>query len=117
MLFWRALTMDSNVSQNDKKTRTPSIEALIETQWEIMNTLKEMLNNPELTTDEKTHVANAFALQANVLNRFMKKTGAEKDSFEEQNLGDYLQGVEPRISRRVRRDFRVWKRRLSSKRY
>ncbi len=109
--------MGSNVSQKDKKTMAPSIEALIETEWEIMNELKEILSDPELTIDEKTHVANAFALQANVLNRLMKKNGAEKDSFEEQNLGDYLQGVEPRIFRRVRRDFRVWKRRLSSKRY
>lgn len=108
--------MEPTVSQKDKKIGAPSIEALIENQWEIMNELKEMLKDPELTVEEKTRVANAFAFQANTLNRLMKKNGIEKDSFEEQNLGDYLKGVEPRIFRHVRRDFRVWKRALSLRR-
>jgi hypothetical protein len=108
--------MESTVSKNDKKIEAASIEGLIQREWEIINELQILLKNPELTVDEKVRVANVFAFHANTLNRLLKKNG-EKESIEELSLGDYLKGVEPRIARRIRRDFIGWKRTLSLRRY
>lgn len=67
-----------------------------------------MLKDPELTVIEKTRVATVFAFHANTLNKMLTQKG-EKNQFDDQNLGDYVRGIEPRIARRFRRDFRVWK--------
>ena len=80
-----------------------------------INELQKMLKDPELTVTEKTRVATVFAFHANTLNKMLTQKG-EKNQFEDQNLGDYVRGIEPRIARRFRRDFRVWKRALTSRR-
>ena len=49
------------------------------------------------------------------MNKMLTHDGA-KEQFEEQNLGDYVRGMEPRVARRFRRDFRVWKRTLTYRR-
>jgi hypothetical protein len=74
-----------------------------------------MLADSELTIKEKTAVANVLAFHVNTLNKLLAQSG-EKEQFDEQNLGDYIRNVEPRIARHIRRDFRRWKRALSSKR-
>ena len=88
------------------------MEGLIKREWEIINELQRMLKDPDLTVAEKTRVATVFAFHANALNRMLTKKD-EKDPFDDQNLGDYIRGVEPRIARRFRRDFRIWKRTFS----
>jgi hypothetical protein len=105
-----------NSNSNDKsQTEIPTLEELIKIEWEIIIELQKMLQDPELTVFEKTRVANVFAFHANTLNRMLSRKG-EENQFEDQNLGDYLKGVEPRITRRVRRDFRGWKRTLTLRR-
>ena len=75
-----------------------------------------MLVDPELTVKEKINVASVLAFHANTLNKLLAQRG-EEDGFDEQSLGDYVRRVEPRIFRRFRRDFRVWKKTLSYRRY
>jgi hypothetical protein len=105
-----------NPNSNDKsQTEIPTLEELIKIEWEIIIELQKMLQDPELTVFEKTRVANVFAFHANTLNRMLSRKG-EENQFEDQNLGDYLRGVEPRITRRVRRDFRGWRRTLTLRR-
>ena len=74
-----------------------------------------MLSSPELTIKEKTGAANVLAFHVNTLNRLLSQRG-EKEQFNEQNLGDYVKSVEPRVARHFRRDFKVWKKALSLKR-
>src|SRR3990170_1824665 len=102
---------------NEKpQAESASREGLIRRTWEIINELQKMLKDPDLTVTEKTRVATVFAFHANTLNKLLTQKG-EKDPFDDQNLGDYIRGVEPRVARRVRRDFRIWKRALSFRKY
>ena len=107
--------MDTQDSKEKRQTEPPTREGLIKREWEMINELQKMLKDPELTITERTRVATVFAFHANTLNKMLTQKG-EKDQFEDQNLGDYIKGVEPRIARRFRRDFKVWKRTLTSKR-
>ena len=104
-------------SQNIReKTRAklPSREELIFVEREIINELQRMLKDPDITFTERLRAASVLAFHMNTLNRMVAQNG-EEEQFEEQNLGDYVRGVEPRIATRFRRDFRVWKRTLSYK--
>jgi hypothetical protein len=107
--------METPDSKEKPQTEPPTREGLIRREWEMFNELQRMLKDPELTVTERTRVATVFAFHANILSKLLTQKG-EKDQFEDQNLGDYIKGVEPRIARRFRRDFRVWKRALSSRR-
>jgi hypothetical protein len=93
----------------------PTNTALIQTEWATIKQLEKMLSNPELTIKEKTGAANVLAFHVNTLNKLLSQRG-DKEEFSEQNLGDFIKSVEPRVARRFRRDFRVWKRALSLKR-
>jgi len=99
---------------NQQETQKPSTEALIKTEWATIKQLEKMLVNPELTIKEKTGAANVLAFHVNTLNRLLTQRG-DKEQFNEQNLGDYVKSVEPRIARHFRRDFRIWKKALSLK--
>jgi aspartate-semialdehyde dehydrogenase len=106
-------------AQNPKEkpqSESPSREGLIEREWDVINELQKMLKDPDLTVNERLHAANVLAFHMNSLNRMLTRKG-NKEEFEDQNLGDYIRGVEPRIARTFRRDFRVWKRTLSYRRY
>ena len=105
-------------TQNQIKTQQsdrPCTEALIQTEWATIKQLEKMLSSPELTIKEKTGAANVLAFHVNTLNRLLSQRG-EKEQFNEQNLGDYVKSVEPRVARHFRRDFKVWKKALSLKR-
>jgi hypothetical protein len=90
-------------------------EALIRAEWGIIRELQRMLQLPDLTISEKAHVANVFAYHANTLNKLLSQKG-DKAEFSDQNLGEYLKGIEPKVARRFRRDFHTWKRTLSFRR-
>ena len=107
--------METQNTEEKKQTEYPSNEALIQTEWTTIKQLEKMLVNPELTIKEKTGAANVLAFHVNTLNRLLGQRG-EKEQFSEQNLGDYVKNVEPRVARHFRRDFRVWKKALSLKR-
>ena len=111
---FRSLAIDMDVQNSKEKPQaeSASFEGLIKREWEIINELQRMLKDPDLTVAEKTRVATVFAFHANTLNNLLTKKG-EKDPFDDQNLGDYVRGVEPRVARRVRRDFMIWKRTFS----
>ncbi len=98
------------------QAKLPTREELILVEQEIINDLQKMLKNPDLTFIERLRAANVLAFHMNTLNRMLTQKG-EKEAFEEETLGDYVRGVEPRIANRFRRDFRVWKRTLSLKRF
>ena len=91
---------------------SPTNEALIQTEWATIKQLQKMLEDPELSVKEKTLVANVLAFHVNTLNRLLTQSGG-KEQFNEQNLGDYVKTIEPRISRHFRRDYLVWKKALS----
>ena len=110
------VTMETPNSKEKPQTQTPTHEALLQSEWTTIKQLEKMLIDPELTVKEKTNVANVLAFHANTLNKLLMQRG-EKDEFDEQNLGEYVRRVEPRIARHFRRDFRVWKRTLSYRRY
>ena len=107
--------MDTQDSEEKLQIESPTLEGLIRREWETINELQKMLKDPELTVTQRTQVANVFAYHANTINKLLAQKG-EANQFEDQNLGDYIRGVEPRIARRFRRDFRVWKRALTSRR-
>jgi len=93
-----------------------NIEELIRMEWDLMADLKKMLADPDLSKTEKIRVANAIAYHSIALNKLLSQKG-EKEEFNEESLGDYVRHYADRGMRRaVRRDFRDWKRRLSSRR-
>ena len=94
--------------------KSASLDKLIAIEWETLRDLKRMLSNPELSTGEKTRVANALAYHASVLNKLLSQKG-EDSQFNDATLGDFIRDVDARTFRLVRRDFKVWTRRLSLK--
>ena len=108
--------MDAKNSNEMPQVESASREGLIKREWEIINELQRMLKDPDLTVAEKTRVATVFAFHANTLNRLLTQKG-ETDMFDDQTLGDYIRGVDPKVARRIRRDFRIWTRALSFRKY
>ena len=93
-----------------------NVDKLIAMEWELLANLKKMFNDPALSTLEKIRAANALAYHAVVLNKLLAKKG-EDSQFNEETLGDFIgqQYANGKIRRLVRRNFRDWKRRLSSR--
>ena len=98
----------------DQPTGNLSNEALIQTEWATIRELQKMISNQTLNVKEKTGVANVLAFHVITLNKLLTQRG-EKE-LDEQNLGEYLRSVQPRVARHFRRDLRVWKRALTSRR-
>jgi len=107
--------MDNPKVTDKLRAKLPSREELILMEQETIRELQRMLNDPDLPFADRLRAANVLAYHMNTLNKMLTQNGA-KEQFEEQNLGDYVRGVEPRIFSRFRRDFRVWKRTLSYRR-
>ena len=101
-------------NSENQSTDSHSNEALIQTEWTTIKELQKMISNPTLNAKEKTGVANVLAFHVITLNKLLTQRG-EKE-FDEQNLGEYISRVQPRIARHFRRDLRVWKRALLSRR-
>jgi hypothetical protein len=105
---------DQNSKQpTDKETAT--LETLIQMEWEVITTLHKKLKDPDLTVAEWTQTAKALGYHMSNLNKMLHQRG-ETSQFTEQNLGHFIRDIEPRIQRRVRRDFRKWTRHLSYRR-
>ncbi|MGB8780892.1 MAG: hypothetical protein WCD81_09640 [Candidatus Bathyarchaeia archaeon] len=102
------------MSEREKK-RSASLESLIADEWEILRSLKDMMENPELSIQEKLSTANALAYHASVFSKLLTQKGADAE-LNEATLGDFIRDVQPRITRRGRMGFRRWMRRLSLKR-
>ncbi len=95
-----------------------NVDDLLKTEQEIMADLKKMFNDSALSTAEKVRVTNALAYHAVILNKLRSKK-KEVSQFDEDTLGDFVAGVNSTggpMRRTIRRDFRTWKRRLSSRR-
>jgi hypothetical protein len=92
--------------------KSASLDKLIAMEWDTLRDLRKTLRNPELSTGEKTRVANSLAYHASVLNKLLSQKG-EDSPFDDANLGDFIRNVDSKMRRLVRRDFKVWKRRLS----
>jgi hypothetical protein len=102
-------------TQTSKTRKKPAaLDRLIAMEWDILRDLRKMLHDPEISTGEKTRVANALAYHASVLNKLLGQKG-EDSRFNEATLGDFIRDVDARALRLVRRDFKVWTRKLSLK--
>src|SRR3990170_8479324 len=97
----------------DQNSRKPpdgepaNLETLIQMQWDVVHILHKKLKDPDLTVAEWTQAAKALGYNMSILNKMLSKKG-ENNQFNEQNLGDFIKDIEPRIQRRVRRDFKIW---------
>jgi hypothetical protein len=91
-----------------------NLDKLIVIEWDLLQDLKNMLSNPELSIGEKTRMANAIAYHASVLNKLLNQKG-ENSQFNEATLGDYIRGIDRSSRRLIRRDFRGWTKKLSLK--
>ena len=97
-----------------KEKKPMNVDTLIEVEWDIIRDLRKMLTDPQLSAAEKIRAANALAYHASVLNKLLAQKG-EDSKFNDATLGDFIKGAEPRVARRVRRDFKHWTRKLSLK--
>jgi hypothetical protein len=85
-------------------------------EWDILNELKKMLNNPELSPSEKARIANGIAYHASVLNKLLSQKEEDTEP-KETTLGDFISQINSKRMRRlVRREYRSWQRRLSCRR-
>jgi len=81
--------------KDKSQTKTRSLEELIKREWEIIEQLQKMLKDTELSVTEKTRVATVYAYHINILRRMVAKKNQDENSlFEEQNLGDFVRGVD-----------------------
>lgn len=101
---------------SETKKKPAALDKLIKIEWDILRDLKKMLQNPGLSTGEKTRVANALAYHASVLNKLLSQKG-EDPRFNEATLGDFIKEIpaQAKMATLIRRDFRVWTKRASLK--
>jgi hypothetical protein len=100
---------DENLKPTGKEVAT--LEALIQMEWEVITSLNKKLKDPDLTVAEWTQTAKTLGYHMSILNKMLNQRG-ETSQFTEQNLGDFIKDIEPRIQRQVRHDFRTWTRHL-----
>jgi hypothetical protein len=98
-----------------KEKKPVNVDKLIELEWEIIEDLKKMLKDPNLTAAERIRAGNALAYHASVLNKLYAQKG-EESKFNDATLGEFIIGIEPRIAYRVRMDFKRWTKKLLLKR-
>jgi hypothetical protein len=108
--------MEDRTSEKPMEKEPANLETLIQMEWDIITTLHKKLKDPDLTTVEWTQAAKALGYHMSNLNKMLNQKG-ESSQFTEQNLGDFIRDIKPRIFRRVRRDFKIWTRRLSSRKF
>ena len=105
-------------AQTPKKPRKKSrnTDKLAKIEWDIIDSLKEDLQQPNLSTADKVRLSNAIAYHASNLNKMQSEKG-EKPPFNETTLGDYVKSIKgaANMVRIIRRDFRRWTKKLSSK--
>jgi len=106
--------MEQETPDKNKKSKK-NVKTLIDIEWEVIDALHERLRNPDLTTTEYSKAAHSLAIHVNNLNRLLCKIDVECESGQ-QNLGEYVLNVRPRIFRHEERDRRIWKRRLTFRR-
>jgi hypothetical protein len=97
-----------------KETKQDDVDKLIEMEWDAIEDLKKMLKDPSLTAAERIRAANALAYHACVLNKLCVQKG-EGSKFNDETLGKFIMDLGPRMVYRVRKDFKLWTRKLSSK--
>jgi len=108
--------MDTQNSKEKPEREPVNLETLIQMEWEIIHELHKKLKDPDLTVAEWTKAANALGYHMSNLNKMLNQKG-QSSQFDEQNLGEFVRDVEPKIFRRVKRDFKTWSRRLSLRRF
>jgi hypothetical protein len=106
--------MDAQNSKETLEGKSASLETLIQMEWDIIHILHRKLKDPDLTVTEWTQAAKALGYHMSNLNKMLNQKG-ESSQFDEQNLGEFIKDIEPKILRRIRRDFKTWTRRLSLK--
>jgi hypothetical protein len=97
-----------------KEKKAENVDKLIELEWEIIEDLKKMLKDPNLTAAERIRAGNALAYHASVLNKLCAQKG-EEAKFNDATLGEFITGVQTRMAYRVMKDFKLWTKKLSSK--
>jgi len=97
-----------------KPKSTATLDKLIDEEWDIYYDLKNKLNNPELSMPEQIRMANALAYHSSVLSRLLNQKG-EGSRFDDVTLGEFVKNVDARVYRIVRREFKFWTKKRSSK--
>jgi len=93
---------------------SPNLDKLIAIEWDTLQGLTKLLNDPKVSTGEKARLANAVAYHTSVLNKMLNQKG-EAPRFNEASLGDFIKNVDAKTRVMIRRDFKLWTKRLSSK--
>jgi hypothetical protein len=102
-------------AHTSKTTKKPNLDKLIAMEWDILRDLKKKLSDPELSTGEQVRVANALAYHASVLNKLLGQKGEDSQQFNNATLGDFILNVDAKMRRYTIRSFKIWMKRLSSK--
>lgn len=100
------------MSKPQPELEKANLDKLIAIEWDILNDLKKMLTNKKISTAEKIRAANALAYHATVLNKLLAQKGEKP--IDDMTLGHFITGVGRRYALRVRTDYKLWKKKLSS---
>jgi hypothetical protein len=91
----------------------PNLDMLIAVEWDTLQGLKKALQDPDLSPTERAQLSNAVAYHMSVLNKMFSQRG-EKAQFSDATLGDFIRKVDVKSFRTIRREFKLWTKRLSS---
>jgi hypothetical protein len=108
--------MDAQNSKENAQKEPDNFETLIQMEWDIVHELHKKVKDPDLTTTEMTKASNVLGYHMSNLTKMLNQKG-HSSPFDEQNLGEFIRDLQPRTFRRVKRDFKTWTRRLSSRRF
>jgi len=88
-----------------------TVEEAIQILWKVIDEAKMYLEDPLLTPEEKRRWAKTLADTIGVLNKLLAGQGEKQ--LEDEDLGSLLTRCPKRLTMKVIREVRLWRRRSS----
>jgi len=103
--------MCAHTPTENSQTNLDSLNKLVAIEWDMINELRELLRKARYTRD-KIRISNSLAYHVNCLNKLLIQKG--ETPLNEETLGTLITRLPKKAQRRVLREFKIWKRKLSS---
>ncbi len=88
--------MEKRNKKENPRAKLPTHEELILAEQEIINELRQLMQDSSISLKDRLRAAAVLALHMNTLDRMITCEG-EREQIDQQTLGDYVVSVQPRI--------------------
>ncbi len=83
-------------NKKESRAKLPTHEELILAEQEIINELRQLMQDSSVSLKDRLRAAAVLAFHMNTLHKMITTEG-EREQVDQQTLGDYVVSVQPRI--------------------